>query len=70
MLTNLFLAILLILLSIIGLVTLDRTTTYIGKMIKFVLRMTRRSKLLTTYILRAYLRYRKAVSKPLTHNYY
>jgi len=70
MLTNFFLAILLISLAIVGLITLDASTSLIAKAVKSILRFTRRSKLLTEYILRAYMRYRKAISKPLVPNSY
>ena len=63
MLTNLFLAILLIVLTIGLMVTLDSTTHFITGTFKTMLRVSRRSKLLTEYILRAYLRYRKAIHK-------
>ena len=68
MITNFLLAILLISLAVIILITIDSTTSLINNLIKTALRLSRRSKLLTEYILRAYIRYRKAISKPLIHN--
>jgi hypothetical protein len=68
MFTNFILAVLLISLAFTALVTLDRTTSVVAGLIKSILRFTRRSKLLTEYILRAYMRYRKAISKPIIHN--
>ena len=68
MLTNFFLAILLIAMAIGVMVSLDTTTSLMVSFIKRILRMTHRSKLLTEYILRAYMRYRKAINKPLITN--
>jgi len=70
MLTNFFLAILLIAMTIGVIVSLDATTSFMVGLTKTVLRMTRRSKLLTEYILRAYIRYRRAINKPLISNSY
>lgn len=70
MIINFFLAILLISLTIATLITIDRASTLVTGLVRSMLRFTRRSKLLTEYILRAYLRYRKTVSKPLVHNAY
>ena len=70
MLINFFLAILLIVMSIGVMISLDATTSLVIRLIKRVLRMTRRSKLLTEYILRAYMRYRKTINKPLISNSY
>ena len=69
MLTNFFLAILLITMAIGVMVSLDTTTSLMVSFVKRVLRMTHRSKLLTEYILRAYMRYRKTINKPLITNY-
>lgn len=63
MLANFLLAITLITLAICVMLTLDTATNIGANIIKAVLRFTRRSKILTEYILRAYLRYRKAVKK-------
>ncbi len=68
MLTNFFLAIILIGFAIAILITIDSTTSLITSLVKSILRFTRRSKLLTEYVLRAYMRYRKSISKPLVHN--
>ena len=70
MLTNLFLAILLIAMATGVMVSLDTTTSLMVGLIKKVLRITHRSKLLTEYILRAYMRYRKTINKPLISNSY
>jgi len=70
MLINLFLAILLIAMAIGVMVSLDTTTSFVVSLVKRALRMTHRSKLLTEYILRAYMRYRKTINKPLIHNSY
>ncbi len=70
MLTNFFLAILLIAMAIGVMVSLDTTTSLMVGFVKRVLRMTHRSKLLTEYILRAYMRYRKAINKSLISNAY
>jgi len=63
MLINLLLALLLIAFTIGIMVTLDTSTNLISNTVKAVLRFSRRSKLLTEYILRAYLRYRKTIHK-------
>lgn len=68
MLTNFFLAILLIALAIVVMISIDTTTSLIARLIKSILRFSRRSKLLTEYVLRAYMRYRKAINKPLLYN--
>ena len=68
MITNLLLAIALIVLTLILVVSLDTTTALMNKAIKKILRWTHRSKILTEYILRAYIRYRKTINKPLLHN--
>ena len=70
MLTNFLLAILLIAMAIGVMVSLDTTTSLMVSFVKRVLRMTHRSKLLTEYILRAYMRYRKTISKPIISNSY
>ena len=70
MLINLFLAVLLIILTFAVIVSIDATTSFMVGLVKRVLRMTHRSKLLTEYILRAYMRYRKAINKPLIPNSY
>jgi hypothetical protein len=70
MLINFFLAILLIAMAIAVMVSLDATTSLVVRLVKRVLQMTHRSKLLTEYVLRAYIRYRKTINKPLIHNSY
>ena len=70
MLINFFLAILLIAMAIGVMVSLDTTTSLLVSFVKRVLRLTYRSKLLTEYILRAYIRYRKVINKPLISNSY
>lgn len=70
MLTNFFLAILLTLIAAVIIISLDTTTTFMTGVVRRVLRMTHRSKLLTEYILRAYIRYRRSINKPLINNYY
>lgn len=70
MLTNFFLAILLILMTIGIMVSIDSATSFMASVVKKILRMTHRSKLLTEYILRAYIRYRRAINKPLIPNSY
>ena len=70
MLINFFLAILLITMAVAVMVSIDAATSFMVGLVKRILRMTHRSKLLTEYILRAYIRYRKAINKPLTHNSY
>ena len=70
MLINLLLAILLIAMAIGVMVSLDTATSFVNSLVKRILRMTHRSKLLTEYILRAYMRYRKTIKKPLIHNSY
>lgn len=63
MLINLLLASLLIVFTIGVMVTLDASTNLIANIVRAMLRFSRRSKLLTEYILRAYLRYRKTIHK-------
>ena len=70
MIVNFLLAILLISLAIGVMVSLDTTTSLMVKLVKKILRMSQRSKLLTEYILRAYMRYRKTINKPLINNSY
>lgn len=70
MLTNFLFAILLIAMTIGVIVSLDATTSFMVGLTKRILRMTYRSKLLTEYILRAYIRYRRAINKPLISNSY
>ena len=70
MLANFLLAILLIVFAIGVMVSIDTTTYLMVSLVKRVLHLTRRSKLLTQYILRAYMRYRKAINKPLISNSY
>lgn len=70
MLANFLLAILLIGFAIGVMVSIDTTTSLMVSLVKKILKMTHRSKLLTEYILRAYMRYRKAISKPLISNSY
>ncbi len=69
MLTNFFLAILLIAMAIGVMISLDTTTSLMVSFVKRILQITHRSKLLTEYILRAYMRYRKTINKPLITNY-
>ena len=68
MITNLLLAIALIALTLILMISLDTTTALMANAVKRILRWTHRSKLLTEFILRAYIRYRKTINKPLLHN--
>jgi hypothetical protein len=70
MLTNFYLAIVLISMAIGVMVSIDTTTSLMVRLVKTLLLMTRRSKLLTEYILRAYLRYRRTINKPLISNSY
>ena len=63
MLANFLLAITLITFAICVMLTLDIATNIGESIIKAILRFTRRSKILTEYILRAYMRYRKTVKK-------
>ncbi len=70
MLANFLLAILLIGFAIGVMVSIDTTTSLMVSLVKKILKMTHRSKLLTEYILRAYMRYRRAVNKPLISNSY
>lgn len=70
MLTNFLLAILLISFAIAVMVSIDTATSLMTTMVRKILRMTHRSKLLTEYVLRAYMRYRKAINKPLISNSY
>lgn len=70
MLTNFLLAISLIAMAIGVMVSLDSATSFMAGFIKRILQMTHRSKILTEYILRAYIRYRRAINKPLiSHSY-
>jgi hypothetical protein len=64
MFTSFILAILLIAFSIGLLLTLDVLTDLGANAVKSILMFTRRSRILTEYILRAYLRYRKTINKP------
>lgn len=68
MLTNFILASLLIGFAILILIGIDSTTSLIASLIKQVFKWTHRSKLLTEYILRAYMRYRKTINKPLLYH--
>ncbi len=70
MLTNLFLAILLIIITIGTIISLDMSMSIVTRVTKKILRLSHRSKLLTEYILRAYIRYRKTINKPLINNSY
>lgn len=70
MLINFLLAILLIAMAIGVMVSLDSATSFVTRVVRMILRMTHRSRLLTEYILRAYIRYRKAINKPLIPNTY
>lgn len=70
MLINLILAIVLILSVIGGLISLDSTTSLMVRLVKKLLQISHRSKLLTEYILRAYIRYRRAINRPLISNSY
>ena len=63
MLANFLLAIILITLAVCVILTLNTATNIGANIIKAILRFTRRSKILTEYILRAYLRYRKTIKK-------
>ncbi|MBU0577433.1 hypothetical protein KKF04_05540 [Patescibacteria group bacterium] len=65
MLINFFLAILLIAIAIGAMMMLDTATSLGIKIVKSILRFTRRSKILTEYILRAYIRYRKTINKQI-----
>ena len=65
MFTSFLLAILLIIFSIGALIMLDAVTNIGANIIKSALRFTRRSKILTEYILRAYIRYRKTINKQI-----
>ncbi len=65
MFTSFLFAILLIIFSIGVLVMIDAVTNLGANIIKSVLRFTRRSKILTEYILRAYIRYRKTINKQI-----
>ena len=64
MLANLILALILIAIAICAMLTLDQATNFGASVVKAILRFTRRSKILTEFILRAYLRYRRAINKP------
>ncbi len=68
MLTNFLLAIALMAITIGLLIGLDFATSFMAQLTKRLLKIVRRSKLLTEYILRAYMRYRKAIHKPLVSN--
>lgn len=63
MLANFLLAIILITLAVCVILTLNTATNIGVNIIKTILRFTRRSKILTEYILRAYLRYRRTIKK-------
>lgn len=65
MITNFLLAISLISIATAIMLTLDITTNIGTQFIKSTLRFTRRSKILTEYVLRAYIRYRKTINKKL-----
>jgi len=64
MLANLVLALILIAIAISAILTLDQATNFGTSILKAILRFTRRSKILTEFILRAYLRYRRTINKP------
>jgi hypothetical protein len=64
MLANLILAITLITIAICAILTLNQAINIGSSVLKAILRFTRRSKLLTEFILRAYLRYRRTINKP------
>ncbi len=68
MLANLFLAFILIAIAICGLLTLGQTVDWGTRLFRLALRFTRRSRLLTEYLLRAYLRYRKNINRDLILN--
>ena len=70
MLINFLLATFLITLAIGLMISLDTTSSIISELIKKILQASHRSKLLTEYILRAYIRYRKTINKPLLSNSY
>ena len=63
MFINFLLAIVLIVFAVSALITLDKALNLIEKSIKKTLRFTQRSKLLTEYLLRAYLRYKKIANR-------
>jgi hypothetical protein len=63
MLINFILAIVLTVIAISAILTLDQATNFGTSLIRGILKLTRRSKILTEYILRAYLRYRKTIKK-------
>lgn len=63
MITNFILAFTLLILAVATIVTLDRSTHLAAGLFRRLLRFSHRSKLLTEYILRAYLRYRRTIHK-------
>ncbi|MBN2086806.1 hypothetical protein JW758_00495 [Candidatus Peregrinibacteria bacterium] len=65
MLTSFILSILLIAFAIGVLIALDAITNVGANIVRSILRFTRRSKILTEYILRAYIRYRKTINKQI-----
>lgn len=65
MFTSFLFATLLIMFSIGVLITLDALTNIGANFIRSILKFTRRSKILTEYILRAYIRYRKTINKQI-----
>lgn len=68
MLANLLLAFILIVIAICGLLTLGQAVDWGTRLFRLVLRFTRRSKILTEYLLHAYLRYRKNIHRDLILN--
>lgn len=70
MITNFIFATLLISFTIGLIVSIDTTTSLTSKAIKKILRWTQNSKLLTEYVLRAYVRYRRSINKPLINKAY
>ena len=63
MITSFILAFALISLSVALIATLEPSTRLVISLFRSLLRLTHRSKLLTEYILRAYLRYRRTIQK-------
>lgn len=70
MLINFLFAIFFISMMGILVISLDVSTSMISKLIRFILKWTYRSKILTAYILKAYVHYRRAINKPLINNNY
>ncbi len=70
MITNFIFATLLVGLTIGLIVSIDTTTSLTSKLIRRILRWTQNSKRLTEYVLRAYVRYRRSINKPLINKAY